>query len=212
MPRSANTRTGDWKDGFLFVGNHLTLDLLNTRPIQNGEATELLPDFEALLRWCRAAELIDNQQFTALLRQWKNSIRARQLLEMIHRLREDLREEVLRWEAGGKVHRATIEKLNRLLAAHPMHTKVVEADGGLRVRSCFDARQPENLLSPLAQSAAQLFTGADRTRVRKCGQCVLHFLDTSKKGTRRWCSMQLCGNRLKVAAYARRQRIAHAPD
>src|SRR6516164_5368126 len=47
----------------------------------------------------------------------------------------------------------------------------------------------------------------DRTRVRKCGQCVLHFLDTSKKGTRRWCSMQLCGNRLKVAAYALRKRL-----
>ena len=27
----------DWKDGFLFVGNHLALDFLNTRPVQNGE-------------------------------------------------------------------------------------------------------------------------------------------------------------------------------
>jgi predicted RNA-binding Zn ribbon-like protein len=35
---------------------------------------------------------------------------------------------------------------------------------------------------------------------------VLHFQDTSKKGTRRWCSMRLCGNRHKVAAYADRQR------
>ena len=42
--------------------------------------------------------------------------------------------------------------------------------------------------------------------MRKCGECVLHFYDTSKKGTRRWYSMQLCGNRLKVAAYATRQR------
>jgi predicted RNA-binding Zn ribbon-like protein len=48
----------------------------------------------------------------------------------------------------------------------------------------------------------------DRNRVRKCDQCVLHFHDISKKGTRRWCSMQLCGNRLKVAAYAARQRLS----
>jgi len=53
---------------------------------------------------------------------------------------------------------------------------------------------------------ATLFAEADRNRVRKCGQCVLHFHDTSKKGIRRWCSMRLCGNRLKVAAYAARQR------
>ncbi len=53
---------------------------------------------------------------------------------------------------------------------------------------------------------ATLFAHVDRARVRKCGQCVLHFHDTSKKGTRRWCSMRLCGNRVKVAAYAARQR------
>ena len=70
----------------------------------------------------------------------------------------------------------------------------------------FDPRQPEDLFAPLAHSAAMLFAEVDRNRVRKCGQCVLHFYDTSKKGTRRWCSMQLCGNRLKVAAYAARQR------
>lgn len=41
----------DWKDGFLFVGHELALDFLNTRLVQNGEATELLPDFAALVRW-----------------------------------------------------------------------------------------------------------------------------------------------------------------
>ena len=70
----------------------------------------------------------------------------------------------------------------------------------------FESRQPEDLFAPLAHSAAKLFASVDRNRVRKCDQCVLHFHDTSKKGTRRWCSMQLCGNRLKVAAYAARQR------
>ncbi len=31
------TPHSDWKDGFLFLGNHLALDFLNTRPVQNGE-------------------------------------------------------------------------------------------------------------------------------------------------------------------------------
>jgi len=53
---------------------------------------------------------------------------------------------------------------------------------------------------------AALFAEADRNRVHKCGPCVLHFHDTSKKGTRRGCSMWLCGNRLKIAAYAALQR------
>ena len=28
----------DWRDGFLFVGNHLLLDFINTRPIMDGES------------------------------------------------------------------------------------------------------------------------------------------------------------------------------
>jgi predicted RNA-binding Zn ribbon-like protein len=70
----------------------------------------------------------------------------------------------------------------------------------------FDPRRPEDLFAPLAHSAATLFADVDRNRVRKCRQCVLHFYDTSKKGTRQWCSMRLCGNRLKVAAYTARRR------
>jgi predicted RNA-binding Zn ribbon-like protein len=39
----------------------------------------------------------------------------------------------------------------------------------------------------------------DRSRIRKCGasDCEVYFLDTSKGGRRRWCSMENCGNREK---------------
>ena len=201
-------RVDDWKDGFLFVGNQPALDFLNTRPVQNAEPQELLPDVRALLRWFRAAELVSAREFVTLQERWANSPRARRTLEEIRRLREELRKEVLAWEAAGTLHRTTIEKLNSLLAVHPMLERVVETDNSPRIDLSFELRQPEDLFAPLAHSAAKLFTEADRSRVRKCGECVLHFLDTSKKGTRRWCSMQLCGNRLKVAAYARRQRNA----
>ena len=201
-------RVDDWRDGFLFVGNQLALDFLNTCPVQNGEPQELLSDVNALLRWFRAAELLSAGEFTTLQKQWGNSRRVRRTLEETLGLREELRKAVLAWEAGGKLHRATIERLNSLLAAHPMLERIIDTDNSPRIDLSFEAREPEDLLAPLAHSAAKLFTEADRSRVRRCGQCVLHFLDTSKKGTRRWCSMQLCGNRLKVAAYARRQRNA----
>jgi len=198
----------DWKDGFLFVGNHVALDFLNTRPVQNDETRELLPDFEALLRWFRAAGLLNSHDVSVLRKNFGNSNRTQQVLEELRKFREDLRKEVLSLEAGGHLHRTTIDKLNLLLAAHPMITTLKHAEDGINIGLSFKASTPEDLFAPLAHGFAQLFTEADRNRVRKCGQCVLHFLDTSKKGTRRWCSMQLCGNRLKVAAYARRRRIA----
>jgi predicted RNA-binding Zn ribbon-like protein len=44
-------------------------------------------------------------------------------------------------------------------------------------------------------------------RVRKCAnpQCEFWFLDATRSGTRRWCSMAGCGNRLKARRHYRRQ-------
>jgi len=196
-----------WKDGFLFLGNQLTLDFLNTRPVQNGELMELLPDFRALLRWFQAGGLLSSREATQMEREWGQSGEARKMLEEARALREVLRKETLAWEDGGVIHHSTVAALNRLMAEHPMRTRL-KANGDERsTEHYFTVHEPRDLFAPLAQSAANLFTCIDRTRVRKCDKCVLHFLDTSKKGTRRWCSMQLCGNRLKVAAYARRKRV-----
>ena len=187
----------DRKQGFLFVGNHLVLDFLNTRPVQDGKSLELLPDFRALLRWFEAAGLLPAHEAAD---------RALQTLKTVWELREKLRKAVLSWELGVAVHRSTVEELNRLMVDHPMRTRLKATRNALSKEVWFDTQQPDDLFAPLAHGAATLFVEARRDRVRKCGQCVLHFHDTSKKGTRRWCSMRLCGNRLKVAAYAARRR------
>ena len=207
MDQAGTIRTSDWKDGFLFVGNQLALDFVNTRPAQNGEPMELLPDFPSLLRWFQAASLLTSSEVANLQQQWGQSIRARHVLEAMRALRERLRKEIHSWEGGGAVHHSTADELNRLMAEHPMRTRLKEKGHSPSTELWFEPHQPEDLFAPLAHSAATLFANVDRNRVRKCDHCVLHFCDTSKKGTRRWCSMQLCGNRLKVAAYASRQRL-----
>jgi predicted RNA-binding Zn ribbon-like protein len=196
----------DSRDGFLFVGNNLALDFLNTCPVQDGQRSELLPDFEAVLRWFRAAGVLSSRQVVDLKHKWGESARARDLTARMRELREELRNEILSWEGTGKLRRGTMDKLNLIMAKHPMLTRLGRDPSGTTTEFWFQASDPEDLCAPLAHSAAMLFANADPERVRKCGHCVLHFYDTSKKGTRRWCSMQLCGNRLKVAAYAARQR------
>jgi predicted RNA-binding Zn ribbon-like protein len=207
MKKLRTRQNSDWKAGFLFLGNHLALDFLNTRPVQDREPVELLADFSALLRWFKAADLLDTRQADTLQQQWGGSTRARQTLEAMWQLREMLRKEVLTWEEGAAVYSSTVEELNKLMAEHPMRTRLrVRKPGVFATELWFQPHQPEDLFAPLAHSAAMLFANPNRNRVRKCGQCVLHFHDTSKKGTRRWCSMRLCGNRIKVAAYVARKR------
>ena len=197
----------DWRDGFLFVGNHPALDFLNTRPVLSGdEPTELLPDFAALLRWFRAAGMLGFREAIELRRQWRESERARRTLGSLHQLREKLRKEILKYEAGGGIQRGMVEEINQLMAQHPMRTRLTAKEDGFITEAYCDPLEPDDLLGPVAHSIAALFADLDRNRIRKCSNCVLHFHDTSKKGTRRWCSMHMCGNRAKVAAYAARHR------
>jgi predicted RNA-binding Zn ribbon-like protein len=206
MGNPASKPNSDWKDGFLFVGNHPALDFLNTRPVQDGQALELLPDFNAVLRWYQAAGLLSHSVASDLQRRWEASAQAQRTADSLRALREKLRNEILSWEEGGTLQSATLEELNRLMAQHPMRTRLKTTGQRAAKELYFEAHEPEDLFAPLAYSAGELFASADRKRVRRCAQCVLHFYDTSKKGTRRWCSMGLCGNRHKVAAYAARQR------
>jgi predicted RNA-binding Zn ribbon-like protein len=193
----------DWRDGFLFVGNHLSLNFLNTKPLVNGSLTEFLTDCGALTRWMTEAELIPAD--AGKLPRRRNDAAA---LGQLRDFREKLRQAVFQIEAAAGPSRAFVSELNSLLKAYPYLDKVLSSDSGLVRGKRFEPRTPFDLFAPLADSVAGLLTDADPSRIRKCSNstCVLHFYDISKRGTRRWCSMNMCGNRSKVAAYAQRQR------
>ena len=69
-----------------------------------------------------------------------------------------------------------------------------------------DLAHPLAPLSVIALDAADFVTRVDPARLRECaaGGCGTWFVDTSKGGRRRWCSMTLCGNRSKAERYRTR--------
>jgi predicted RNA-binding Zn ribbon-like protein len=205
MPRS-RLRESDWKDGFLFLGNNLALDFLNTRPVIDGAPQELLPDFPALLRWFRAARLLDARFASRIESQYGTSRNAKIARKALLAFREQFRTQIVLREKGKDIDPKALSDLNRLLALHPLPSRLTMSGKHIALSPVFAPSGPEDLFAPIVHSAAELLAHADPSRIRQCAACVLHFLDTSKKGTRRWCSMQLCGNRLKVAAYHARQR------
>ena len=94
--------------------------------------------------------------------------------------------------------------LNAALAAAPARQRV--RPGG------WDVGTPEPsagaLLAPTLWSAADLLVGSQLARVRQCAnpECGWLFLDNSKSGNRRWCSMSACGNRAKAHRHYLRQK------
>jgi predicted RNA-binding Zn ribbon-like protein len=198
-------QTQDWVDGFLFVGNQPALDLLNTELIDAGQTVELLPDVPALARWFASAGLVKAAEAGKALRDPVASERFRRKLLAFRSL---LRQAVLHLEAGEAPGAEFLAELNRLLEKHPTRLSVEWRAGQAKVNAICAAAQPEDLWEVIAAASAALFTEVPVSRLRKCETCVVHFHDVSKKGTRRWCSMNLCGNKVKVAAYQSRQRKA----
>jgi predicted RNA-binding Zn ribbon-like protein len=205
---TASGALNEWVDGFLFVGNRPILDLLNTKPVLAEGPTELLTDVRALERWLIASGTISSAKEKATLRKWRNSSALRAFLKELISFRERLRDCVLRVESGMPPSEAFLSEVNELLLQHPRHTSLHKRDGKLVRETLVELRTPADLWVPIVDATADLIANTDPSRIRKCETCVVHFFDSSKKGSRRWCSMNICGNKLKVAAYQRRKRAA----
>jgi predicted RNA-binding Zn ribbon-like protein len=193
-------------DGFLFLGNHLALDLLNTRIVPERDSVELLPDTVALEKWLLAAGVVTSTNGERLLRRWRDSVEAQSFLEELRRFRERLRAVVIQREAGEAVSARFLAEVNRLLEKYPARIALSAAGGKLQREVLFEPSTPSEVWAPIAAATADLLTEVDPSRIRKCESCIMHFYDVSKKSSRRWCSMNICGNRVKVAAYRQRQR------
>jgi predicted RNA-binding Zn ribbon-like protein len=127
-------------------------------------------------------------------------------LPALLKFRERLRAVVVRQEARLSVSNEFIAELNSLLKQHPSVVALQRKGEKLDLDAPFEPENPSDVWAPIATAVAELLSTAPPARLRKCEGCVVHFLDTSKKGSRRWCSMNICGNKIKVAAYQQRER------
>jgi predicted RNA-binding Zn ribbon-like protein len=208
MHAAASPQVQEWIDGFLFVANRPILDLLNTKPVLADGPTELLTDVRALERWLIASGTVTSPKAKATLRSWRNSADAAAFLKQLLAFREKLRDTVLRMERGLAPADTLLTQVNSLLTQHPLPALLHKQNGKVIRETSFELRRPTDLWAPIIAATADLLAESDLSRIRMCESCIVHFFDTSKKGSRRWCSMNICGNKLKVAAYQRRKRSA----
>ena len=128
------------------------------------------------------------------------------VLLRILRLRESLRAIFTSVVEGEPVPASRVEPINEILRITEGHDELVAHKGLWSLQ--FVARESglEWLLAALARSAAELLVEGPRAPIRRCAKpsCRLLFYDDSRTHRRRWCSMALCGNRHKVAAFLRR--------
>ncbi|MER7911370.1 CGNR zinc finger domain-containing protein [Streptomyces sp. NPDC096068] len=171
------------------TGEPLSLDLLNTRWVEEGVHRDLLTSVEGLAVWLAANGL--EGRFAADAATLRHTLAARDALA------------------------ALVDR-----PGDPDATARVDAvlDHG-RVRATLTAEGPgeeAEFADPAwgpGWTAARAHLDLLRTapdRIRACAHeaCVLHFFDTSRNGTRRWCSMAVCGNRAKASRHYARTKEA----
>ena len=183
---------GELRDGFKFRCGRLALDLpaslaARLRP----EPRELLATPHDLGRWLVAAGLAKRVSEPT-------PEELRQALE--------LREALYRLGLASARRLAFAPKDRALLNRWAAEPSPVPQLGPRGITWSGDGVRA--LLAAVARDGVELFGGPLAERVRECeGEgCALLFVDTSRSGGRRWCSMTGCGNKAKVAEFRRRQR------
>jgi len=192
---------------FMRIADSLCLDYINTRIFERGLEVEHVQNFGDLLQFLLESSMITPAVAGDLGRNWPNTEQNRALRSALT-FRDQLREMAESLSRNQPLDGTTLLEINELLAQQRGYTSVTKNGTAYELRKHRNIEQPEDLLLPLAESAASLLCEGDRTLVKKCGNpnCNLFFYDTTRNHTRRWCSMETCGNRMKVNSYLQRKR------
>ncbi|MCG5435957.1 CGNR zinc finger domain-containing protein [Micromonospora foliorum] len=168
------------------VGEPLALDLVNTQWVERGRMVDLFDEPDGLREWLAEHRLEgDPAAVETPLRQTRSALR--RVLE----------------QPDADSERAVNAILAHGASRYTLHRAAVHEQQDVDPDWLPSWRAAINYLDLLRQQP---------NRIRRCGNpaCVLHFYDTSRNGTRRWCSMDGCGARAKAARHYQRQRITPA--
>jgi predicted RNA-binding Zn ribbon-like protein len=130
-------------------------------------------------------------------------------LRRVRSLRAGLRELINAQAEGRAPTQRAVKAVNDALAARES-AQLVPAGSRLRLAYRRDGPPLEQALAAVARSiAGELSEGRpERFRVCENDTCRWAFYDRSRPGTRRWCEMSSCGNRMKAARHRARLRAS----
>jgi predicted RNA-binding Zn ribbon-like protein len=187
------------------LGGRLSLDFVNATPT-NAE----LP-WERLIQFLESTSIVSAGRGAQLLSLPQSDLQAAEaLLLKARRLGSALRKVFAAMLRKQRIAGEWIEPLNEILRITEGHDELVAQAGVWKIE--FVAREGglDWLLAAVARSGAEIIVEGARARLRLCANphCGLFFYDNSRTRRRRWCSMAVCGNRSKVAAFARKHASA----
>jgi len=196
---------------FELSGGALGLDFANTWSDRDRPETDKLRGYGDLLAFAEQTGLLAAGDLARLEAQaGRDPWLAEAALMLCRELREALYGIFSAVAAGAAPEPADLERLNAALPVALSRLRLERRGEDL----VWGWSSPEGDLNaplwPILRSAAELLTSEERQRVRECAgtACTWLFLDHSRNRSRRWCSMETCGNRAKAHRHYQRRSEA----
>lgn len=198
-------------DNFDFSAGALCLDFANTATWHaSSHPEESLNAYPDLVAWGQAAGMVTAEQASYLLSLAKKKPQdAQACTDQAITLREAIYHLFSAQAAAHALPQSDLHTLNASLKQAMSHLQLRPAPGGFTWDWENEPSALDPMLWPVARSAAELLTSDQVERVGECEDdrgCGFLFLDTSRNRSRRWCSMESCGNRAKAQRHYKRAR------
>jgi predicted RNA-binding Zn ribbon-like protein len=194
--------------GLELAGKQLCLDFANTVAWRRSDSPqEELSGYPDLVTWCQHADVIPAQEARYLLKQAaRRPDAARAALERALVLREAIYRIMDAVTRDSTPEASDVATLNEFLSEAMSHLQLILTADGLGWTWVGAESSLQRVLWPVAHSAAELLLADELSRVGVCADegCGWLFVDRSKNQSRRWCSMEDCGNRAKARRHYRR--------
>ena len=200
------------KDGhnhtFDLSGGALCLDFANTWSDRERPDTDHLQEYSDLLAFARQTGALSGAAEGRLAGHAAGDPQAAAAaVEVARGLREDLYRIFSAVAASQAPAEPDLERLNAALPGAFSRLRLQSQKDDLVWTWSAPDDPLEAPLWPVLRSAAELLTAEERKLVRECAgtACTWLFLDHSRNRSRRWCSMETCGNRAKAQRHYRRR-------
>lgn len=184
----------------------LCLDFSNTVDWRNGKnAKDSLKEYGDLAKWSREHGILGSREAAQLLeaakRRGQETVTLKRALELRETIYKIFSAVAHKMEPG----RRELDALNGFVSTSMSRSRVVREGRSFHWAWREGGSEPESVLWPIARSAANLLTSDHLAMVGECANegegCGWLFLDETKGGNRKWCSMEGCGNRAKARRY-----------
>ncbi len=195
---------------FDFVGGYLCLDFANTvrgYP-RDSLSRECLTSYPHLVVWSQQANLTSESEAHVLLRKAERApVEAAALLERARAIREAIYSIFAAVAQGTQPTGSDLDLLNGELEWGMAGPRVMVTPDGFDWEWRKEEGALDQMLAPVARSAARLLTSAEQQLVRLCANedCSWLFVDTTKNHRRKWCRTTGCGNVMRVRKHRERQ-------